>query len=156
MEGRKTATIVGEAVRHTSARIKATCEISAVGYSREDIDVNVLSPSKAPVSYGYADLILAKYYIDMQNRLEYLNLKLHLISCFFFRLSEENGIFFVEFVPQDVGTYIMDVFAGGQKLSDSPVFYKVYDATLIRITEAGSGVVGQPCQFKVDASQAVE
>ena len=71
------------------------------------------------------------------------------------RLSEENGIFFVEFVPQDVGTYIMDVFAGGQKLSDSPVFYKVYDATLIRITEAGSGVVGQPCQFKVDASQAV-
>ena len=62
----------------------------------------------------------------------------------------------MEFVPQDVGTYIMDVFAGGQKLSDSPVFYKVYDATLIRITEAGSGVVGQPCQFKVDASQAVE
>ena len=61
----------------------------------------------------------------------------------------------MEFVPQDVGTYIMDVFAGGQKLSDSPVFYKVYDATLIRITEAGSGVVGQPCQFKVDASQAV-
>jgi filamin len=70
-------------------------------------------------------------------------------------LSEENGVFFVEFVPQDVGTYIMDVFSSGQKLSDSPVFYKVYDATLIRITEAGSGVVGQPCQFKVDASQAV-
>ena len=70
-------------------------------------------------------------------------------------MSEENGVFFVEFVPQDVGTYIMDVFASGQKLSDSPVFYKVYDATLIRITEAGSGVVGQPCQFKVDASQAV-
>ena len=65
MEGRKTATIVGEAVRHTSARIKATCEISAVGYSREDIDVNVLSPSKAPVSYGYADLILATCNIDM-------------------------------------------------------------------------------------------
>ena len=75
--------------------------------------------------------------------------------CIRFSLSEENGVFFVEFVPQDVGTYIMDVFAGGQKLSDSPVFYKVYDATLIRITEAGSGVVGQPCQFKVDASQAV-
>ena len=70
-------------------------------------------------------------------------------------MSKGNGVFFVEFVPQDVGTYIMDVFAAGQKLSDSPVFYKVYDATLIRITEAGSGVVGQPCQFKVDASQAV-
>ena len=64
-------------------------------------------------------------------------------------------MFFIEFVPQDVGTYVMDVFAAGQKLPDSPVFYKVYDASLIRITEAGSGVVGQPCQFKVDASQAV-
>ena len=64
-------------------------------------------------------------------------------------------MFFIEFVPQDVGTYVMDVYASGQKLPDSPVFYKVYDASLIRITEAGSGVVGQPCQFKVDASQAV-
>ena len=51
MESRKAASIVGEAVRHTSARTKATCEISAVDYPREDIDVNVLSPSKAPVSY---------------------------------------------------------------------------------------------------------
>ena len=45
------ASIVGEAVRHTSARTKATCEISAVGYVREDIDVNVLSTSKVPFSY---------------------------------------------------------------------------------------------------------
>ena len=55
MESRKAASIVGEAVRHTSARTKATCEISAVDYPREDIDVNVLSPSKAPVSYRYVD-----------------------------------------------------------------------------------------------------
>lgn len=27
---------------------------------------------------------------------------------------------------------------------------------LIRVTEAGNGVVGQPCQFRVDASQAGE
>lgn len=28
--------------------------------------------------------------------------------------------------------------------------------SLIRVTEAGNGVVGQPCQFRVDASQAGE
>ena len=52
MEAENKATIVGEVVKHTSARSKATCEISATGFTREDIDVNVLSPSKAPVSYG--------------------------------------------------------------------------------------------------------
>ena len=45
------ATVIGEVVKHTAARTKATCEISAPGYSREDVDVNILSPSKIPVSY---------------------------------------------------------------------------------------------------------
>jgi hypothetical protein len=50
MAARK-ATVIGEVVKHTAARTKATCEISAQGYSREDVDVNILSPSKIPVSY---------------------------------------------------------------------------------------------------------
>ena len=58
----------------------------------------------------------------------------------------------VDFVPVDVGTYVMDVLAGGEKVSESPVLYKVYDASLIRITEANSGVVGQPCQFRLDTT----
>jgi hypothetical protein len=45
------ATVIGEVVKHTAARRKATCEILAQGYSREDVDVNILSPSKIPVSY---------------------------------------------------------------------------------------------------------
>lgn len=123
-EVQQKATIVGEVVKHTSARSKATCEISAMGFAREDIDVNILSPSKVPASYS---------------------------------LSETSGgLFYVEFVPQEVGTYIMDVYASGQKIPESPVFYKVYDSSLIRVTEAGNGVVGQPCQFRVDASQAGE
>ena len=48
---RQAATVVGEAVKHTAARSKATCEISAVGFQRKEIDVNVLSPSKVPVTY---------------------------------------------------------------------------------------------------------
>ena len=124
MEAKAKATIVGEVVKHTSARSKATCEISATGFVREDIDVNILSPSKVPVSYSLSET--------------------------------EGGLFFVEYVPQEVGTYIMDVYAAGQKIPESPVFYKVYDSSLIKVTEAGNGVVGQPCQFRVDASQAGE
>ena len=124
MEAENKATIVGEVVKHTSARSKATCEISARGFSREDVDVNILTPSKVPASYSLSET--------------------------------EGGLFFVEFVPQEVGTYIMDVYAAGQKIPESPVFYKVYDSSLIRVTEAGNGVVGQPCQFRVDASQAGE
>jgi hypothetical protein len=50
MAGRK-ATVIGEVVKHTAAKTKATCEISAPGFTREDVDVNILSPSKIPVSY---------------------------------------------------------------------------------------------------------
>ena len=71
------------------------------------------------------------------------------LSLNFFSISEDNGLFVVDFVPVDVGTYVMDVLAGGEKVSESPVLYKVYDASLIRITEANSGVVGQPCQFRL-------
>ena len=49
--GERKASVVGEAVKHTAARSKAVCEISAVGFNRKDIDVNVLSPSKVPVTY---------------------------------------------------------------------------------------------------------
>jgi hypothetical protein len=50
MAARK-ATVIGVVVNQSAARTKATCEISAQGYSREDVDVNILSPSKIPVSY---------------------------------------------------------------------------------------------------------
>jgi hypothetical protein len=50
MASRK-ANVIGEVVKHTPAKTKAVCEVSAVGYTREDIDVNVLSPAKIPVSY---------------------------------------------------------------------------------------------------------
>ena len=112
------ATIVGEVVKHTSARSKATCEIAAKGFAREDIDVNILTPSKVPASNVLSET--------------------------------EEGLFFVEFVPQEVGTYIMDVYAAGQKIPESPVFYKVYDSSLIRVTETGNGVVGRMWPGKPD------
>ena len=64
MEERK-ASVVGEAVKHTAARSKALCEISAVGFERKDIEVNVLSPSKVPVTYRW-ELIICTCKDDIQ------------------------------------------------------------------------------------------
>ena len=46
-------TLVGEHVRHIAVGRVATAEISAVGFQREDIDINILSPSKVPVLYRW-------------------------------------------------------------------------------------------------------
>ena len=43
--------LVGEHVKHIAVGRVATAEISAVGFQREDIDINILSPSKVPVLY---------------------------------------------------------------------------------------------------------
>ena len=72
------------------------------------------------------------------------------------RLLEDNGLFKIEFNPQEVGSYVMDVYVTGVKIQDSPIFFKAYDSGLIMVSDVGSGIVGQPCQFRVDASQAGE
>jgi hypothetical protein len=43
--------VIGELVQHVEAGQEASCELSAVGFNRESVDINVLSPSKVPVSY---------------------------------------------------------------------------------------------------------
>ena len=43
--------LVGDHVKHVASGRVATAEISAVGFQREDIDINILSPSKVPVLY---------------------------------------------------------------------------------------------------------
>ena len=46
-------TLVGDHVRHIAVGRVAQAEISAVGFQREDIDINILSPSKVPVLYRW-------------------------------------------------------------------------------------------------------
>ena len=46
-------TLVGEHVKHIAVGRVANAEISAVGFQREDIDINILSPSKVPVLYRW-------------------------------------------------------------------------------------------------------
>lgn len=43
--------VIGDIIQHVAAGSDAVCELSAVGFSRENIDINILSPSKVPVTY---------------------------------------------------------------------------------------------------------
>ena len=51
MLDRAGVTLVGERSGHIAVGRVATSEIAATGFQREDIDINILSPSKVPVLY---------------------------------------------------------------------------------------------------------
>ncbi|XP_017783791.1 PREDICTED: filamin-A-like isoform X1 [Nicrophorus vespilloides] len=70
--------------------------------------------------------------------------------------GNRSGVQSVEFVPTEVGTHIVEVHVNGEKLPSGPLIAKVYDAGLIQVADVSGGVVGQPVQFRVDASQAGE
>lgn len=74
------------------------------------------------------------------------------------RITHEaaNGAMRIEFVPIEVGTHVIEAAVGGTKLVGGPLIAKVYDASLIQVTDVKGGVVDKPCQFRVDASAAGE
>ena len=43
--------LIGDHVKHIPVGNAATAELSAVGFQRDDVDINILSPAKVPVSY---------------------------------------------------------------------------------------------------------
>lgn len=70
--------------------------------------------------------------------------------------ANNNGAMKIEFVPTEVGTHIIEAALDNVKLVGGPLIAKVYDSSLIQVTDVNGGVVGQPCQFRVDASAAGE
>lgn len=54
----------------------------------------------------------------------------------------------MEFTPTEVGSHLVEVTIAGQKMPGGPLVAKVYNSALIRVTDVGSGAVGQPCQFR--------
>lgn len=120
-------TALGESTRLVSANTPTVFEIlppPGTALNRGDCVATVLSPSKSKVNA---------------------------------RVSTEtasNGAIRIEFVPIEVGTHIIEANIGGTKLAAGPLIAKVYDSSLIQVTDVNGGVVGQPCQFKVDASSA--
>lgn len=66
------------------------------------------------------------------------------------RITNEaaNGAMRIEFMPKEVGTHTIEASIGGTKLVGGPLVAKVYDSSLIQVTDVNGGVVGQPCQFR--------
>lgn len=67
------------------------------------------------------------------------------------RIDEEpgrSGEFRVEFTPTEVGSHLVEVSIAGQKLPAGPLVAKVYNSSLIQVTDVPSAVVGHACQFR--------
>ncbi|XP_043285268.1 filamin-B [Venturia canescens] len=118
--------VVGDSVRLVPAGSPALFKLSALGFSSKEIDVQIISPSKRHISA---------------------------------HIEEEpgrRGEFRVEFTPTEVGSHLLEVSIAGQKLPAGPLVAKVYNSSLIQVTDIPSAVVGHACQFRVDASAAGE
>ncbi|KAI5715644.1 hypothetical protein M8J77_019933 [Diaphorina citri] len=119
--------VIGESVRLVPVNQTSVFQISALGFHRDDIQATVISPSKRP------------------------------LACHIYpEGSGASGIYRVEFTPTEVGSHVLDVTLAGDKLQGGPLVAKAYNSALIKVSDVSSGIVGQPCQFKVDASDAGE
>ncbi|XP_040074680.2 filamin-A [Ixodes scapularis] len=68
--------------------------------------------------------------------------------------GNHHGGYRVEYTPVEVGDHAVEILLGGQSLAGSPFMSKVYDASKVRVADIGSGTVGRPVYFSIDASQA--
>ncbi|KAL7301856.1 hypothetical protein TKK_0005461 [Trichogramma kaykai] len=118
--------VLGDSVRLVPAGSPAVFELSALGFSSNEIQVQIITPSKRQIGAR----------IDEE--------------------SSRKGEFRVSFIPQEVGSHLVEISIAGQKLPSGPLVAKVYNSSLIHVTEVPSAVVGHACQFRVDASAAGE
>ncbi|XP_013193128.2 filamin-A [Amyelois transitella] len=120
----------GEPARLIPARVPAVFEITTAPgtttFTKSEVGVTVTAPSRRPVTARVLDV------------------------------AERPGVYRIEFTPEEVGTHLIDVSIADDKLAAGPLVAKVYDASLIKVTDVGNAVVGQQCQFRVDASAAGE
>ncbi|VEN33553.1 unnamed protein product [Callosobruchus maculatus] len=129
LEGAGAVSVLGESTRLVPAHRPAVFEIvcNSPSIAGTPPDVRVTAPGGKRVAKGQPRVTTAR-----------------------------PGVWRVEFVPTEVGTHLIEVEAGGEKLPCGPLVAKVYDAGLIQVADVAGGVVGQPVQFRVDASQAGE
>ena len=59
-----------------------------------------------------------------------------------------NGVFRIEFTTVEVGSYVIDVTVSGLSVPNSPLIAKAYDASLIKVTDIGDGVVADLSTFR--------
>ena len=63
-------------------------------------------------------------------------------------LDQAFGLFRLEFTTVEVGSYVVDVLAGGLSVPGNPLIAKAYDAGLIKVTDILDGVVGEMSTFR--------
>ncbi|KAK7485457.1 hypothetical protein BaRGS_00023267, partial [Batillaria attramentaria] len=62
----------------------------------------------------------------------------------------------VEYVPREVGTYVVSVNLAGTPIKGSPFRVKTFDPSKVKVSRIPEGIVGVPSKFTVDASAAGE
>lgn len=135
--------VIGDSVRLVPAGSPASFELSALGFSSNEIDVQILSKLNIfkyiPLLLCFCNMYIIKYIVAPSKR--------HIPA----RIEEESGRtgeFRVEFTPTEVGSHLVEISIAGQKLPAGPLVAKVYNSSLIQVTDVPSAVVGHACQFR--------
>ncbi|VVC87914.1 unnamed protein product [Leptidea sinapis] len=119
----------GESTRLIPARVPAVFEIStshgAPTFDKNEVAVTVTAPSRRLVPARVLDV------------------------------TERPGVYRIEFTPEEVGTHLIDVSIGEEKLAAGPLIAKVYNTSLIKVTDVGNAIVDQQCQFRVQPVKVV-
>nr|KAI8751172.1 filamin-B [Biomphalaria glabrata] len=69
------------------------------------------------------------------------------------RLPDGQGIN-VEYVPREMGIYTIRTEISGMPIKGSPFSVRTFDPNLVKLVKIKQGIVGVPCKFNVDASEA--
>ena len=67
----------------------------------------------------------------------------------------KNG-FLAEFLPQEVGPYVIAVDYNNVPVGGTPFTGKAYDSSKVLVSSVPWGTIGKPVEFTVDASKAGE
>lgn len=133
--------VVGDSVRLVPAGSPALFELSALGFTSNEIDVQIISKSSTS-KRGCVNINDPFVGLSAPS-------KRHIAA----HIDEEPGRageFRVEFTPTEVGSHLVEVSIAGQKLPAGPLVAKVYNSSLIQVTDVPSAVVGHACQFRGD------
>lgn len=65
---------------------------------------------------------------------------------------ENEKIYEIKFVPEDVGDHIVDLKYDDKSVPDCPFLMKCYDSKRVKISDLTNGVLGKATTFTIDAS----
>ncbi|XP_028967084.1 filamin-C [Galendromus occidentalis] len=69
-------------------------------------------------------------------------------------IGNEKIGYTVEYTPNEVGDYLIDIRVNHTPIPNSPFICKVYDPSMVQVGDIGKGTVGFPLYFSIDAAAA--